>query len=327
MLLSLKVNITPLPMKKKVFYLLMSCVFLFLFAGTVWAEGYKKPVILVANFNHDDTMTEEEAAQMRTATLSRLRDGRVIIKDAATASEISAEIRRQIMKAQTAEEIVSLSEVCNLSVDYILTGGFNTLVVAQKEKEVVTYPKKGVKEVSIKYYWEASLNYSYKLLSIKDGSVVTSYASSTTSKDDDSGDKARAGVFKRGCIFLFSFYDAIAPLQADLVESDYVVEKDKLKSCYVMLGSEHGVCAGTELEVFKVRYIAGQEVLENVGYMEITEVVAPSLSKCKMRKRASGKEILSAIKENLKLQTTNPDARPLQVKVIGSVPSFWDKLP
>ncbi|MBO7379648.1 MAG: hypothetical protein J6W47_01545 [Bacteroidales bacterium] len=306
-------------MKKLLFVLFWFVCFSFCLTANAFAEGFRKPVILVASFTHDHSFSNQEANQLRTATLNWLRDGRIIIKDAATAQEVSEEIRRQIMNAQSAEEIMSISEVRNQNVDYILMGGFNTLVVDQKQEEYTNYKKEKV----VKTYWQASLNYSYTLLSVKDGTVTYSYASSSSNRDNDSHDKARAGIFSHGCVFPFGFYDAIAPLQADLVESDYVIEKDKLKTCYVKLGSDHGVHSGTELQVFKVTYIAGQEVLEPIGYMEITDVVAPGLSKCKMRKRNSGKDILKAIKENLKVQLTNPDARPLQVKVIGSIPGFF----
>ena len=102
--------------------------------------------------------------------------------------------------------------------------------------------------------------------------------------------------------------------QADREEAHKMTreKKGKMKTCYVSLGSAHGVAEGTFLDVKSVVNKAGREVYEDIGVLKIEKILAEDLSECSVV--SNGKELLEAIKQYIMKKTTDEkNAKPLLV--------------
>lgn len=78
------------------------------------------------------------------------------------------------------------------------------------------------------------------------------------------------------------------PLEGQIVEADYVVDKKgKLTECYITLGSEDGVDEKTKFVIYLGKMVAGRTTQQVADVtLTVVEVVASDLARCKV----SGKD-------------------------------------
>ena len=135
------------------------------------------------------------------------------------------------------------------------------------------------------------------------------YTASSGSCDTEA--EARTKALKDAAVTC-EMIEAVFPLNGILVDQDYTEKKGKMKTCYVTLGSIHGVVEGVFLDVRKSKNIASRTVYEEVGVLKVEKVLADDLSECSVV--SNGKEILEATKEYTKMKTINEEAaKPLLV--------------
>ncbi len=280
----------------------VNVLFLLFFALFVNAQDskYRKPVVVVNYFNKSSEISSGDCELARNAVLASLsKYPRLRVVDVETESSIDEETKRRLKEAALADELARSGQMKQLGADYILEGHISKLGT-QREKD-----SKG----NITY--DGSMAYTIKIVSTEDGTVAFSnnYTASVGSRKTEA--EAKTEALKKAGVDC-DLIESVFPLNGTLIEVDYTEKKGKMKTCYVSLGSLHGVEEGMFLDAKSVTNIAGRTVYEEVGVLKIEKVLAEDLSECSVVSK--GKELLEAVKEYLKQKTINEaDAKPLLV--------------
>lgn len=284
--------------------------FLFILLGlilvgniSVEAEEFRKPVVLVNYFKRSGNVQQHEVEKLRTSIMASIANSdRMSVVDIATEGSLSEETKRRMREETIGDELASCGEMVQMGANYILECTATNVVINRKERK---YKDK------TEYYYEAVLNYAVNVISTENGTVI--YSQNYESKEDaDAESEARSEVFERG--ISCSALNEMAPLSGELVDTDYTVNKKgkKMETCYIRLGKIHGVKNGSYFNIDKVKYVAGEAIYERVGKLEVIGV-HDKISECKVF--SNKEEVLTAMKEYLKMKTTNPDvAKPLRVR-------------
>lgn len=289
---------------KKVLFL---AICLMMVAGSLIAqEEYRKPTLLVAGFKYSGNVSQSESETLRNSVISYLsRKPRIRLIDLNTETTLTTEQKRRLNEA-TMEDLMANGgeEMSRLVADYIVVGNVSNVTVETKKHES--------KDGKVSYSYKATVTFAVQAIASRDGSVA--YSGTLTSEETaDSSDKARSDAFTTG--LNCNFIEHIAHLEGEVYEGDYTEKKDRMLTCYIKLGSIHGVAKGDRFDICKVKYVAGEALFEEVGSLEV-ETVHNKISECKVRKKGS-EEVLSAMKQYLRDRTLNPDAaRPLMVKSV-----------
>ena len=284
--------------------ILLSICLLMAVAHIFAQEEYRKPTVLVAGFKHAGNVSSSEAETLRNSIVSSLsRKARIRLIDLNTETTLSEEQKRRLSEA-TIEDLMANGgeEMRRLVADYIVVGSVNNCTIETKESKA--------KDGTVTRRYEATVTFSVQAIQSKDGSVA--YSGTLTSQEtEDSQDKARAEAFTTGlgC----GFVEHLAHLEGEIYEGDYTEKKERMMTCYIKLGSMHGVAEGDYFEICKVKYVAGEALYEEVGSLEVT-TAHNKISECKVRKKGS-EDVLAAMKQYLRDRTLNPEAaKPLIVR-------------
>lgn len=275
---------------------------LLFFAVFTYAQEskYRKPVVMVNYFNKSSEIKSSDCELVRNAVLSSLSNyPRLKVVDVETEASIDQETKRRLQEEAIADELARSGQMIQLGADYILEGVVSKLST-QSETD-----SKG------KISYKSEVSYTIKVISTKNGTVVFTENYTTSSVLCDTEEKARIGALESAMVTC-EMIEYLFPLNGTLVDQDYTEKKGKMKTCYVTLGSIHGIVEGVFLDVRKSKNIAGKTVYEEVGIIKVEKVLAEDLSECSIVSK--GKDILEAIKEYTKLKTTNEaEAKPLLV--------------
>lgn len=277
---------------------------LFLLSFVLFAhaqEGkYRKPVVVVNYFNKSSEIKAGDCELARNAVLASLsKFARLRVVDVETESSIDEETKRRLKESALADELARSGQMKQLGADYILEGHISKLETQRKKdsKGNITY--------------EGTMAYTIKVVSTVDGTVVftNNYAPSVGSRETEA--EAKTDVLKKAEVDC-NLIENVFPLNGTLIELDYTEKKGKMKTCYVNLGTAHGVAEGTFLDVKSVVNKAGREVYEDIGVLKIEKILAEDLSECSVV--SNGKELLEAIKQYIVKKTTDEkNAKPLLV--------------
>lgn len=278
-------------------------LFLFLFIALFAhaQEGkYRKPVVVVNYFNKSSEIKSGDCELARNAVLASLSNyPRLRVVDVETESSIDQETKRRLKEEALADELARSGQMKQLGADYILEG-FVAKLVTQSKKD---------SEGKISYKGEVA--YTIKVVSTENGTVAFSNNYTASSGSCDTEAEARTKALEDAAVTC-EMIEAVFPLNGILVDQDYTEKKGKMKTCYVTLGSIHGVVEGVFLDVRKSKNIASRTVYEEVGVLKVEKVLADDLSECSVV--SNGKEILEATKEYTKMKTINEEAaKPLLV--------------
>ena len=278
-------------------------LFLFLFIALFAhaQEGkYRKPVVVVNYFNKSSEIKSGDCELARNAVLASLSNyPRLRVVDVETESSIDQETKRRLKEEALADELARSGQMKQLGADYILEGFVSKLVTQSKKDS----------EGKISYKGEVA--YTIKVVSTENGTVAFTNNYTASSGSCDTEAEARTKALKDAEITC-EMIEAVFPLNGTLVDQDYTEKKGKMKTCYVTLGSIHGVVEGVFLDVRKSKNIASRTVYEEVGVLKVEKVLADDLSECSVV--SNGKEILEATKEYTKMKTINEEAaKPLLV--------------
>ena len=284
---------------KRIVLNLFFLLFFVLFAHAQESK-YRKPVIVVNYFNKSSEIKAGDCELARNAVLASLsKFPRLRVIDVETEASIDEETKRRLKESALADELARSGQMKQLGADYILEG-FISKLEAQREKD-----SKG----NITY--DGKMAYTIKVVSTKDGTVVFSnnYTASDSSCKTEA--EAKTNALKKATVTC-DMIENVFPLNGTLIELDYTEKKGKMKTCYVSLGSAHGVAEGTFLDVKSVVNKAGREVYEDIGVLKIEKILAEDLSECSVV--SNGKELLAAIKQYIMKKTTDEkNAKPLLV--------------
>lgn len=280
----------------------LNLLFLMLFSLSVYAQEskYRKPVVVVDYFDKSSEISTSDCEVARNAIVASLsKYPRIRVIDVETEASIDEETKRRLKEEALADELARSGQMKQLGANYIVEGHISKLEVQrdQDSKGNVTY--------------DGELAYTIKVVSTEEGTVAYSnnYTASVSSRKTNA--EARTDALKKAGISC-GLIESVFPLNGTLIDTDYTEKKGKMKTCYVNLGSLHGVEEGMFLDVKSVTNIAGRSVYEEVGVLKIEKVLAEDLSECSVV--SNGKELLKEIKEYTKQKTINEaEAKPLLV--------------
>lgn len=284
---------------KRVSLNLFLLLFFALFANAQESQ-YRKPVVVVNYFNKSSEIKSGDCELARNAVLSSLSNyPRLRVIDVETESSIDQETKRRLKEEALADELARSGQMKQLGADYILEGFVSKLETQRKTDS----------EGKVSYKGEMA--YTIKVVSTENGTVAFSNNYTASSGSCDTEAEARTKALKDAAVTC-EMIEAVFPLNGILVDQDYTEKKGKMKTCYVTLGSIHGVVEGVFLDVRKSKNIASRTVYEEVGVLKVEKVLADDLSECSVV--SNGKEILEATKEYTKMKTINEEAaKPLLV--------------
>lgn len=261
---------------------------------------YRKPVVVVNYFNKSSEIKSGDCELARNAVLSSLSNyPRLRVIDVETEASIDQETKRRLKEEALADELARSGQMKQLGADYILEGFVSKLETQRKTDS----------EGKVSY--KGQMAYTIKVVSTENGTVAFSNNYTASSGSCDTEAEARTKALKDAAVTC-EMIEAVFPLNGTLVDQDYTEKKGKMKTCYVTLGSIHGVVEGVFLDVRKSKNIASRTVYEEVGILKVEKVLADDLSECSVV--SNGKEILEATKEYTKMKTINEEAaKPLLV--------------
>lgn len=274
-------------------------LFFALFANAQESK-YRKPVVVVNYFNKSSEIKSGDCELARNAVLSSLSNyPRLRVIDVETEASIDQETKRRLKEEALADELARSGQMKQLGADYILEGFVSKLETQRKTDS----------EGKVSY--KGQMAYTIKVVSTENGTVAFSNNYTASSGSCDTEAEARTKALKDAAVTC-EMIEAVFPLNGTLVDQDYTEKKGKMKTCYVTLGSIHGVVEGVFLDVRKSKNIASRTVYEEVGILKVEKVLADDLSECSVV--SNGKEILEATKEYTKMKTINEEAaKPLLV--------------
>lgn len=284
---------------KRVSLNLFLLLFFALFANAQESK-YRKPVVVVNYFNKSSEIKSGDCELARNAVLSSLSNyPRLRVIDVETESSIDQETKRRLKEEALADELARSGQMKQLGADYILEGFVSKLETQSK------------KDSEGKISYKGQMAYTIKVVSTENGTVAFSNNYTASSGSCDTEAEARTKALKDAAVTC-EMIETVFPLNGILVDQDYTEKKGKMKTCYVTLGSIHGVVEGVFLDVRKSKNIASRTVYEEVGILKVEKVLADDLSECSVV--SNGKEILEATKEYTKMKTINEEAaKPLLV--------------
>lgn len=300
---------------RKIVVFLLSLVF----CGNIFGQDveYRKPVILVNSFKNSSSINKSQAETFRNSWVaSASRKVRIQVIDIVSESSLSEETKRRLREETLGDELARSGEMHQLGANYVLDGTVSDVVVTENKTKK--------KDGTFDYSYTAKLTYSLRLTSTADGTVAYS-RSLITSSTKSTRNEAYSDVFSNGYVSC-EFLNEIASLSGLVLDTDYTIKKDKLRTCYVNIGSVHGLAVGDYLTVTGGKFIAGKIRQEEIGTLEVIQVY-DDVAECKVD--TNPKELLIAMKEYLKMKTVDSE-KAMQLTVVtqcgSSKETFLDKL-
>ena len=252
----------------------------------------QKPVVLVDYFNAPKSVKEAGVSAVRSAVIAGINQmNRVQLIDVETESSLNMEGIRRGKESAMYDQTARMGAIKTLGAQYIITGTVSNVSGEYHKSESGGY-------------YNGNIVYSLSVVRVEDGVTVgtknVTYAG-LTGNTGTTADEAVVSTLNRVKQSMDNFVNEYFKLKGTIVEMKETNKKgDTAKLLYISLGSEAGMAKGQKLDVFGVKMIAGIESQEEVGSLTIEEVVAPTLSLCKVTK--GGKEIMAAFRDGVELR-------------------------
>ena len=221
---------------------------------------------------------------------------RLTLIDAAKESSLALEEERRDSEKAALDITARTGQMKTLGAEYIVTGNVTNVSATRRTDS----------EGKVSY--RGNIVYSVTVLKVEDGSVVgtKNYTHSDITTGSGTTEELAINDTYRYCVnSMEDFVQEFFPLKGAIVEMAEA-KGDKVKSCYISLGTSVGVLKGQTLDAFAVKTVAGRAIETKIGSLTISEVVAEDLSLCKVTTGA--KEIMAASKDGMEIVVkTKPD--------------------
>lgn len=169
--------------------------------------------------------------------------------------------------------------------------------------------------------YKGVISYSVSVIDIDNNtSVATLNVNQTTAITEETPEEAKAFVISLIDDEVKKFIIKEFPLIGEIFGEDIKVKKDKLKECYISLGSEDGVKKGDRFTVHEVKMRVGKEVEDkSIGRLKIIEVY-DDMSLCEVT--WGERKVKEAMDRYLENSADDPDTKRLRAKMSLNI---WDK--
>lgn len=288
---------------------------LFSICGLMLAMGImaaNKPVVYVDYFDYAESVGEAKSEQVRSGVISGLTSfNHIQVQDVDAAYGLKQEDARRSSEAAMSDATARAGEMRQLGANYLIEGYVSQIVTVWKAATELT-----------KAHYEATLMYTIKLIDCENGTV----AGAEDYKEYGSGattDEAISKCFNTIKGSMSTFVKKYFKMEGIIIDSDYTISKGKMTACYISLGTDDGIQKGVKMEVSVPRVIQGNVTYNKVGELTVQEVVAGSLSQCKVTK--GQKELAAAMEEYVSVKAADPaNAHPM--KVLSKEQTFFGSL-
>jgi len=279
----------------------------FLMAGLamcVLMTNAQKPVVYAGSFTYADNIEVSSVLEVRSAIVSGIIDTqRFDLIDADSKDQLNTEAERRSSEEAMADKAARAGAMQEKAAQYILYG-----YIAQCEG-IASDTEGGFK-------YSGEVKFTVKVVQTSDKKVVASKDFNLSGFKSGGGDTPQAAIsdaLRHVKNDMKNFVDENFKLKAVVLGEGFETKRDKMQTCLITLGSDHGVEKGQRLDVSVVEIIAGREVNKVIGQITIEQVMAGDLSKCKVSR--NGEEILKAMNDYLSLKDQDPEnAKELQVE-------------
>lgn len=275
---------------KRLFIIVALC----LASVSVFAQ---KSVVVVDYFEYANSVVPSYADAVRSSIIQGINQmNRLTLIDAAKESSLALEEERRDSEKAALDITARTGQMKTLGAEYIVTGNVTNVSATRRTDS----------EGKVSY--RGNIVYSVTVLKVEDGSVVgtKNYTHSDITTGSGTTEELAINDTYRYCVnSMEDFVQEFFPLKGAIVEMAEA-KGDKVKSCYISLGTSVGVLKGQTLDAFAVKTVAGRAIETKIGSLTISEVVAEDLSLCKVTTGA--KEIMAASKDGMEIVVkTKPD--------------------
>lgn len=256
----------------------MKRLFLILVTFAMTILGYaQKTTIAVGKIDRATSVSSNWASILKQSMMMGLgKSVRINLFDADNLSNLSG---------SSQDRLVQMKE--EYHVDYLITATMTSL----------TYKYSTTKDG--KPWYEATMEYTTTVTDAGNGETVKVSAEKHFGHSSKNSDAAYMDSFDLVSLDMKELIEECFPLVGTIQMVDESHAKKGAKTVFVDLGSDLGMEAGTYLDVFKIREMAGREIPTNIGTLRCKEVVAEDLSICTVKK--GGVEIQKALDNEEKL--------------------------
>ena len=273
-------------------------------AMCVLMANAQKPVMYAGSFTYADNVEVSNVLEVRSAIVSGIIDTqRFDLIDADSKDQLNTEAERRSSEEAMADKAARAGAMQEKAAQYILYG-----YIAQCEG-IASDTEGG-------FNYSGEVKFTVKVVQTSDKKVVASKDFNLSGFKSGGGDTPQAAIsdaLRHVKNDMKNFVDENFKLKAVVLGEGFETKRDKMQTCLITLGSDHGVEKGQRLDVSVVEIIAGREVNKVIGQITIEQVMAGDLSKCKVSR--NGEEILKAMNDYLSLKDQDPEnAKELQVE-------------
>ena len=252
----------------------------------------QKPVVLIDYFEAPQSVTAAGVTAVRSAVIAGINQmNRVQLIDVETESSLNMEGIRRSKESAIADETARLGAIRTLGANYIIRGTVSNVSGEYHKTDNGSY-------------YNGNIVFSLSVVNVENGVTVgtknITYAG-LTGNVGSTADEAVVSTLGRVKQSMDNFVNEYFKIKGTVVEMKETNKKgDKATSLYISLGSDSGISKGQKFNVYQVKMIAGVESQEEIGSLTVEEVVAPTLSQCKVTK--GGKEIMTAFRNGVEIR-------------------------
>ncbi|MBE6234402.1 MAG: penicillin-binding protein activator LpoB [Bacteroidales bacterium] len=253
----------------------------------------QKPVVLVDYFDAPSTVTKSGLSALRSAVIAGINDmNRVQLIDVETEGAVNMEGIRRSKENAMDDQTARMGAIKTIGAQYVITGTVSNISADYHKSDDGSS------------YYNGNIVYSLSVVRVEDGVLLgtksVSY-SGLTGNTGSTADEAVVSTLARVKQTMDNFVNEYFKLEGAIVEMGETNKKgDKAVKCYINLGADHGMAKGQRLDVFEVKTIAGVEATSEIGALSVEEVVAGTLSLCKVT--SGGKNIMKAFQKGAEMR-------------------------
>lgn len=267
-------------------------LFLLAFSAIVFVLDAAKPNVYVAEFKNECKTKDSYVAQLRNAVIQSLTGTHRVNIFTPDADMLQAmEERRRSSGNLAVDDIEMLRELERKGANAIVTGSLDGVSISSKTNDKGEKTYTAIISITIRAV-DPQTGQVIQSVSYKYGEPIFGLLGATGKTEDAAVQKAMEDVSAWGII------QAVAPLHGHILELEKV-NKKKVETLYIDLGSDVGVGKGHSFVVMLERKIGGMDSKKQIGTLEIVEVQGPKVSLCKVKK--GKEEILDAVNKDQNL--------------------------
>ena len=257
-----------------------------------------RPKVLVGFFSHSQSISLNAVKVLRDNYVNEINKcSRMVSFDLAQLCKINATCF--VTDESERNKYLISDEIVQVNADFLIEGVVTDIDISSKLDD------EGKKE------YVGRVVYKINVMDVQNNTLAFSEEKKYTASGRSS-EKDALEMLARMIGLTCETIEVISPLEGEIMDMDYLVKDDKLETCYINIGLNHGVREGDYFDVKKARFIAGRVVYSHVGRIRVKEVMEGNRSLCKVSSK--GKEIYSVMKEYLKIKTSGADnAKPPMV--------------